>query len=218
MEITLSCCQGSASEPVDARQVLRLLVQAGGAVVDAEGRPLAADAVARDDSNLLGNVYYRHPALACADGAEGLASIGFIAQHGVVSLSQSSLPVDEEQIDPLMRGCLELTRQLYPLLAPRCAWIDEPGSNQPRARDVKRKRLRCLFWATFFGPAYVAALGRSFLLRAPGWKIDSLDDGGILYVPCRSYLHWWRQEPAEVRGYFQNRYPDVRLYRAVQPA
>jgi hypothetical protein len=219
METTFSCCAGT-STPLDACQLIELLQQAGGEVLDAEGRPLQPDDTAFEERNLLGSVVLRHPALV-GDGEDhesGEATISFFARYGLVSLSQGSLPVEEDQVDAMARGQLQLARRLYPLLRPRCAWIDEPGSNQPRSRDVQRKRFRCLFWASFFGSAYVASIGRSFLLAAPGWKAEALEDGGVLYVPCRSFLRWWKEEPADVLEYFQGRFPNVRIYRAVQPA
>jgi hypothetical protein len=39
-----------------------------------------------------------------------------------------------------------------------------------------------IYWANFFSPAYVEQLGRDRLMNAPGWKKESLNDGGLLYV------------------------------------
>jgi hypothetical protein len=92
--------------------------------------------------------------------------------------------------------------------------------------DVKRESLRdpketadavCplayIYWGNIFGPAYVSHYGRDFLLGAPGWKVEELDDGGILYVTTESYLPWWHDDQSEILRYFRTKAPKVRLYR-----
>ena len=82
------------------------------------------------------------------------------------------------------------------------------------SRSIKNSDLKYIFWANFYGPAYVEKYGRKFLLGAPGWKKEELDDGGILYVVTESYYDWWTKPPKDVLDYFRTQVPGIKLYRA----
>ncbi len=78
---------------------------------------------------------------------------------------------------------LELAKVIYNTIQPRFAWIERcHWKGYTRPEDVAQLRLPHLYWANFFSPAYVEKLGQAFLLNAPGWKKESLPDGGLLYV------------------------------------
>lgn len=77
--------------------------------------------------------------------------------------------------------------ELYPILQPQFGWIervsfmgDNPGYT--KEQDVKALTIPHIYWANFFGSAYIKKLGLKFLHNAPGWRKDILDDGGFLYV------------------------------------
>jgi hypothetical protein len=61
----------------------------------------------------------------------------------------------------------------------------------PKNEEIAAGKLRFVFWANFFGPAYVEQYGREFLWNAPGWRVEELEDGGILYVTTERYVDWW---------------------------
>lgn len=64
------------------------------------------------------------------------------------------------------------------------------------------------------GPAFVDRFGREFLLGAPGWKKELLDDGGILYVVDESYMRWRTTPATEAIDYFRTKVPAIRQYRS----
>jgi hypothetical protein len=114
----------------------------------------------------------------------------------------------------MARGQLAFGEFHYANLRPRFGLIDELGNSDAKVKAATRTELRCLYWANFFGPPYVEKFGRKFLLGAPGWKKEELDDGGILYVVTESYFEWWSKPPKEVLEYFRKDVPGVKLYKA----
>lgn len=78
---------------------------------------------------------------------------------------------------------LELATVIYNTIHPRFAWIERchwKGYTTPE--DVDNLLIPHVYWANFFSPAYVHKYGESFLMDAPGWSKEQLEDGGILYV------------------------------------
>jgi hypothetical protein len=121
----------------------------------------------------------------------------------------------ECHVDPEAQAQAGFAELLYPHLRPKYGWIDEPSGNLPSAKSIAATRREYIFWANFFGPEYVERYGRDFLLNAPGWKVEQLDDGGILYVATESYMQWWSQEQPEIVKYFQAKVPKIQQYRAI---
>jgi len=80
------------------------------------------------------------------------------------------------------RFYLDISKALYEILRPTFGWIDFDYGLFTTHEDIEALRLPKLYWANFFGPAYVHRLGRSHILHAPAWTIEELNDGGILYV------------------------------------
>jgi hypothetical protein len=132
---------------------------------------------------------------------------------GTIALSQSGNE-QPQHLDCLARGQLTFGELIYREAHPALGYIDQMGYNSPSDKHVKRRELKYIFWANFWGPAYVEKYGRSFLRGAPGWENQELDDGGILYVATESYFQWWSKPPAEVLSYFQKQIPGIKLYRA----
>jgi hypothetical protein len=173
------------------------------------------------NGNFLVSITLEHPVLARSP----LESEVFKAFHATASFSylQDSRNIDITQpgdadapdnLDAMAHGQLALGRLLYGRLRPALGYVDEMGANAPGPKTVRRSELRSILWATFWGTSYVEKYGRSFLLAAPGWKREELDDGGILYVATESYFEWWTKPPKEVETYFQTRVPGVKVYRA----
>jgi hypothetical protein len=178
--------------------------------------------------------------LADPKHGKGQATLSFILDDLLVRIHQSASFPDLRQVDPVALGLLDLGRRLYPDFRPRYAWIDESSGNEPETEEIKATRLQYIFWANFWGPAYVERYGRDFLRGAPGWRVEDLEDGGILYVTTASYVEWWlmarlehldpqrprlrkwlleRRGPLAVQratllGYFRTRIPDIELYWA----
>jgi hypothetical protein len=171
---------------------------------------------------------------------KGRASLGFVSESFSVRIYQSVSFPDLSRVDPVALGLLAFGRLLYPDLHPIYGWIDEPSGNIPETSEIASTQLRYIFWANFWGPAYVERYGRDFLRGAPGWRVEDLEDGGILYVTTASYVEWWlmarlehldperprlrkwlleRRGPLAVQratllGYFRTRIPDIELYWA----
>jgi len=80
------------------------------------------------------------------------------------------------------RFYLEIGKQLYEVLRPTFGWIDFDYGLRTTHEDIEVLELPTLYWANFFGPAYVNKIGRDKILGAPAWTIEDLADGGLLYV------------------------------------
>lgn len=83
---------------------------------------------------------------------------------------------------------LHLGERLYRMARPRYGWIERLPYWRPETAgyttedDIRKLELPHVYWANFFGPAFVTRLGKDFLMQAPRWKCEELDDGGLLYV------------------------------------
>lgn len=141
-------------------------------------------------------------------------TFGYIHEARTVRLSQDVNLRKAEQVDAVACGELALAEVLYPRLRPIFGSIDEPGENEPFGQRVRDLEGTYLFWANFFGPPYVERYGRDFLLAAPGWRKEELEDGGILYVVDPSYLHWRTRVANEAAEYFRAKVPGIRPYRS----
>jgi hypothetical protein len=84
------------------------------------------------------------------------------------------------------RFFLDIGKRLYEILRPTFGWSDFDYGLRTTHEDIEALRLPVIYWANFFGPAYVDQIGRDKILSAPAWAIEELPDGGLLYVlaPC----------------------------------
>jgi hypothetical protein len=121
---------------------------------------------------------------------------------------------DSSPADAIATGLLALATHLYPHLRSEYGWVDEGGWNAPQGKALASPDPKYLFWANFFGPDRVKAMGRDFLKAAPGWVSVDLEDGGILHVATESYQEWWNNDQPELLAYFRRKYPKVQIYRA----
>lgn len=80
------------------------------------------------------------------------------------------------------RFYLDIGKALYEILRPTFGWIDFDYGLRTTHKDIEALELPTLYWANFFGPAYVNKIGRDKILSAPAWRIEELPDGGLLYV------------------------------------
>jgi hypothetical protein len=241
LELELSFCE-YLDPDLGAAQLIHLIRQHGGEFLklnrhEVEPNPLP------DLIHLFVHIEHdllRPDALTPPRQGRGQASLSFLPNSLTVIISQNVSFPDLRQVDPVALGLLDLGRRLYPDLRPRYAWIDERSGNVPEDSEIAAVRLQYIFWANFWGPAYVERYGRDFLRGAPGWRVEDLEDGGILYVTTASYVEWWlmarlehldperprlrkwlleRRGPLAVQratllGYFRTRIPDIELYWA----
>lgn len=78
---------------------------------------------------------------------------------------------------------LDLGKALYSVLQPIFGWLDFCQlSGFTGFEDVEILNISHIYWANYFGPDYVSKLGFRHLMTAPAWSVESLNDGGILYV------------------------------------
>ncbi|MFO3796005.1 MAG: hypothetical protein ACK8QZ_01805 [Anaerolineales bacterium] len=80
------------------------------------------------------------------------------------------------------RFFLDIGKSLYEVLRPTFGWIDFDYGLRTTHEHIEALELPVLYWANFFGPAYVDKIGRDKILTAPAWAIEELSDDGILYV------------------------------------
>lgn len=79
---------------------------------------------------------------------------------------------------------LTTAAKLYPLVRPEYGFIAASYTDRyPLGQHlfVKKRRIPTLSWVDFFGPEYVAHYGRDVLAGIPGWRVEDLPDGGLLY-------------------------------------
>jgi hypothetical protein len=144
------------------------------------------------------------------------ASFSYLNDSQTVVWGQAGDAELPTRLDAVAHGQLSFAKRFYPHSHPKLGYIDERGDYAPNEKSVAKTDLSCILWATFFGPSYVAKYGRDFLMQAPGWKHEELDDGGILYVATESYFDWWTMPPENVVKYFQAKVPGVKAYRATR--
>jgi hypothetical protein len=104
--------------------------------------------------------------------------------HGEVSKLAMAL-FNKKEFDPAYytQRLLDLCKHLYSVLQPQFGWLDRcHRQGYTTDEHVNKLGLPHLYWANFFGPAYVQSLGKEFLLEAPAGRVEKLGDGGILYV------------------------------------
>jgi hypothetical protein len=144
------------------------------------------------------------------------AYLSYSHEAHVVSVGQDAGLEDQRLVDQLALGQLRLACDLCPRTEPVYGWIDERGHNAPSwgAEGPTPHDLRFIFWANVFGPKYAEFLGRDFLHNAPGWQLVDLPGGGFLYVVTESYLDWRNNDRGDVLAHFQQRVPNIQLYRA----
>ena len=111
-------------------------------------------------------------------------------------------------------GLLSFASKIFPIFTPSYGWVDEWGWNLPEGKALRAKFPQYLFWANFFGPEMVHAIGETVIREAPGWCVVDLEDGGLLYVATESYRQWWENDQTEILAHFRTWMPRIRIYRA----
>lgn len=118
-----------------------------------------------------------------------------------------ALPTERTQYQtPFAEMLLALALKLYPLVKPAYGFVADPDIDaHPWEHDLAVKRkIATLSWVNFFGPAYVEKYGRAMLSGIPGFEVQDLSDGGLLYQSRPSIVvrneiahKRWQQEAAD---------------------
>jgi hypothetical protein len=108
-------------------------------------------------------------------------------EHVRITLSGQVWASCEEQKvyqEPFAQRILAIALELYPLALPVYGFIADPDVDpHPWKHEsiARRQEIVTLNWVNFFGPEYVKKYGREMLASIPGWRIQDLPDGGLLY-------------------------------------
>jgi hypothetical protein len=99
----------------------------------------------------------------------------------------------------------EIGARLYTLIQPSFGWIERcRPSGYTTWQDLRDLLIPHIYWANFFGSAYVSKYSKDFLMNAPGWKNEELSDNGVLYVLTPSLVSTGSKPVVEeVRRYFK---------------
>jgi len=161
-----------------------------------------------------------HPTTDCENLQSGIGFVFFYQRYmthlQVGQYLQHDQSVDQSQeVNAIAEGLLAFVERLYPSCRPAYASVSmlEECLLSHSYKAVSRARLERIMWANLFGPDYVSRYGRDFLLNAPGWRVEELDDEGILYVVTESMTEFRMGNLDHVSNYFRSRYPYVELYR-----
>jgi hypothetical protein len=133
------------------------------------------------------------------------AGLSLEGQEGFQSTKQSdALAIKQE----------EFAERLFVKLRPLYGWTDEAGENTPGTKKIRTMTPTVLFWANYFGPEYVNAIGRDFLLATPAWKVQEIEDCGIVVVCNESYTEWWSKSNRPAIEHFRAKYPKIKAFRS----
>ena len=78
----------------------------------------------------------------------------------------------------------EVSLKLYPSVRAEYGFIGAAYTDRrplDHYRFVRKRQIPTLNWIDFFGPEYVAHYGRDVLAGIPGWRVEDLPDGGLMY-------------------------------------
>jgi len=79
---------------------------------------------------------------------------------------------------------LDVARQFYSLASPAFGFVCDPKADAdpwPYEETAGERKLAGLGWVAFFDPGYVEKYGRELLAGIPGYRVEDLPDGGLLY-------------------------------------
>lgn len=123
-----------------------------------------------------------------------------------VTMGGTALVFQEEQKkyqESFAQRLLEIGQKLYPLTQPIYGYLGDFDLDPDPWEDkrILKREIVNLSWVNFFGPEYVAKYGREILAAIPGYRVQDLPGGGLLYQSrpsivvedMRSYKHWRRQ-------------------------
>lgn len=168
--------------------------------------------VDHDDGATYGDL---RPISPANDGDNDAAPV---VPHIELLLTAEELRWDDYPVAEEVEGMLELVKTLYRATdaIPEYVYGLAPGHDDMIRRgdrelpvteaDLEANRIRGPSWLMLFPPAMVETYGREFLLDAPVWRAEELDDGAVLLVaeenpmelatldPLADYFGLWSAE------------------------
>lgn len=141
----------------------------------------------------------------------GRAMLGYYHDFSNVQFSQATFRRTPAEKDAIADGLLDLGMLLYAVLKPQYGWVDLPKRKYlPGGKDISEFRVRSFFWANWFGPAMVEKFGRGFLMKVPAFRVQELEDGGIVVVAMPTYCEWWLEGKSEAVEYLRSKFPKLK--------
>jgi hypothetical protein len=141
----------------------------------------------------------------------GRAMLGYYHDFNTVQFSQATFRRTPVEKDAIAEGLLDLGMFFYTALRPQYGWVDMPKDKYlPGGKDISEFRVRSFFWANWFGPAFVEKIGRSFLMKVPAYRVQELEDGGIVVVATPTYCEWWLEAKNEAVEYLRSKLPRLK--------
>jgi len=142
-------------------------------------------------------------------------SVALIPESGYLMLMVDANYIDNRVNEEHAQALLKFAFNLYSILQPVFCWVDGAGYDTPNEKEIATLSSLKIMWANFYGPEYVDKYGREFLLNAPGWKKEELNDGGIAYIISPNYLNRTEIVSAkEITAYFKPK-TKVKIYNPV---
>jgi hypothetical protein len=97
---------------------------------------------------------------------------------------------------------LEFGKQLFSIVQPEFGWIEKVDpSGYTSFNDIAQLSTPHIYWATFFGRAYIEKYGKMRLLSSPAMHSEYVDSGGIIIVLSQ---HLEEGSDFSVQSYFDN--------------
>lgn len=135
---------------------------------------------------------------------DGINQYGRKASPNTIGLElERHLFKDESIVSKYLNVC----KFLYSRTNPYYGYIHDSIDGNKIARDdewfdIFHKPQFCLlYWVNFFGPSVVENYGgKSRFLNAPCWKVEELDDGGILLLLYKNPLNPDKIEKREIQN------------------
>lgn len=77
---------------------------------------------------------------------------------------------------------LNIAAKFFNEFNPSYGWLDFTYKpfQQSVNKTLQTRRIQELYWANFFDKEYVQLYGKDFFLKAPVWKVEGLQNGGML--------------------------------------
>lgn len=143
--------------------------------------------------------------------------VGIDIPHITLSFDAVYFKEDEDENSPHfyktnVNKTIELSKELYKSTNP--AFVGGEADNpdeytpMPTKGELDKGIIKDILWFNIFPPKFVRKIGREKLLSAPAWKVEELDDGGILLVltehPFYSFafdVHEHKEKKDEVEKY-----------------
>jgi len=184
-------------KPQSLEQVIQLFVNAGFEIsqLKIENKIMSWEEYAQEPAKIMKLAYDAKELSFLAFNSEwsleilqqigwGIAKLGGERRAWIRTITDNTPYFWRTEYNPARysRFFLDIGKRLYEILRPTFGWSDFDYGLRTTHEDIEALQLPVIYWANFFGPAYVDKIGRDKILSAPVWRIEELPDGGLLYV------------------------------------